>query len=309
MIEILLASYNSEKYIGEQIESILGQTAQEWHLTIQDDQSSDRTAEIVRSYQAAYPEKISFCINEKNLGGSKYNFYDLLLKADADYAMTCDHDDVWLPDKVERTFAAMLDLEQQYGKNVPLLVHTDLKVADAELKVVAGSMFFQQNLDPGRKSLGELLVQNNVTGCTMMVNRSLLALLSPKIPPNLIMHDWWCGLVAAAFGAIGYVSEPTILYRQHGENQVGAKNVRSFGYNAKRMAKFQNARRVLMETYLQAGDFAGCFKDKLTPDQLEMTLAYADMGSYGKFRKIRTIQEYRLWKNGFTRRLGQFFFC
>ena len=90
---------------------------------------------------------------------------------------------------------------------------------------------------------------------------------------------------------------------------MGAKNVRSFGYNAKRMAKFQNARRVLMETYLQAGDFAGCFKDKLTPDQLEMTLAYADMGSYGKFRKIRTIQEYRLWKNGFTRRLGQFFFC
>jgi hypothetical protein len=71
------------------------------------------------------------------------------------------------------------------------------------------------------------------------------------------------------------------------------------------MAKFQNARRVLMETYLQAGDFADCFKDKLTPEQLEMTLAYADMGSYGKLKKIRTIQEYRLWKNGAARRLGQ----
>lgn len=305
MVEILLASYNSEKYIGEQIESILSQTSEEWRLTVQDDRSSDRTAEIVESYCAVYPEKISFRVNERNLGGSKYNFYDLLLRAEADYVMTCDHDDVWLPDKVERTLAAMRDLETVYGKERPLLVHTDLKVTDRDLQVTAGSMFFQQGLDPSRKRLAELLVQNNVTGCTMMVNRALLSLLSPVIPPNLIMHDWWCGLIAASFGGIGFVAEPTILYRQHGDNQVGAKNARSLGYNAKRAAKFQDARKVLAETYLQAGDFAAQFRDRLTTAQLELTQAYAEMGEKGKLGRIHTLKRYGLWKNTFARRLGQ----
>lgn len=305
MVEIVLASYNSERYIGEQIESILAQTAQGWHLTVQDDRSSDRTVEIVESYRVVYPDKIALRVNSRNLGGSKYNFYDLLLGADAEYVMTCDHDDVWLPNKVEQTLAVMRDLEGQYGTECPLLVHTDLKVADSGLNVTAGSMFFQQSLDSSRKALAELLVQNNITGCTMMVNRALLSMLSPEIPPNLIMHDWWCGLIAAAFGGIGFVAEPTILYRQHGDNQVGAKNARSLGYNARRAAKFQDARRVLVETYLQAGDFAAQFQDRLSSSQLELLRAYADMGEKGKFGRICTLKRYGLWKNTFTRRLGQ----
>ena len=309
MIDILLATYNSEAYLREQLDSLFEQTEQCWRLLIQDDGSTDETKKIIGIYQNMFPDKIVFYQNPKNLGGAKYNLSDLLLKSNADYVMTCDHDDVWLPDKVKKTLAAMQDLELQYGAGQPLLVHTDLKVVDGKLNVLADSMFFQQNLDAGRKSLGELLVQNNITGCTMMVNRPLLALLSSTIPPDMIMHDWWCGLIAAAFGAIGFVNEPTILYRQHGNNEVGAKNVRSLGYNAKRAAKFENARRVLMETYLQAGNFAACYRDRLTEFQLELVKAYADMGSYGKFKKIHTLRKYCLWKGSASRRLGQILFC
>ncbi len=305
MIEILLAAYNGEVYIGQQIESILNQTNSDWHLTVQDDGSSDRTVQIVKGYQAAYPEKITLRINSKNLGGARYNFYDMLLKASGDYVMTCDHDDIWLPDKIEKTFQKMRDLELLYGKEIPLLVHTDLRVVDSNLQLLAESMFYQQNLGTERKTLPELLVQNNITGCTMMVNHSLLTFLSPQYPANLIMHDWWLGLIAAAFGEIGFVPEPTILYRQHGGNEVGAKNVRTLGYNAKRAAKFASARKTLTDTYLQAGDFARQFKERLTPYQFELVQAYADMGEKGKLKRLKTLRKYGLWKNGFSRRLGQ----
>lgn len=130
MIEILLATYNSEKYLTDQLDSLFEQTFEDWHLTVQDDGSTDKTVDILRKYAAVYPEKMTVHVNEKNLGGAKYNFYDMLLKADADYVMTCDHDDVWLPDKMERTMATMKDLEAQNAPDIPLLVHTDLTVVD-----------------------------------------------------------------------------------------------------------------------------------------------------------------------------------
>lgn len=309
MIEILLATYNSEKYLPDQLDSLFEQTFGDWHLTVQDDGSTDKTVEILRKYAAVYPEKMTVHVNEKNLGGAKYNFYDLLLKADADYAMTCDHDDVWLPDKIERTLAAMKDLEVQNGTDVPLLVHTDLTVVDEQQNVVAASMFFQQQLDARRTSLQELLVQNMVTGCTAMVNQALLAQLPRSIPTNMIMHDWWLALVAAAFGAIGFVKEPTILYRQHGDNEVGAKNTRKLGYNAKRAAKFVEARRAISDTYLQAADFAVLYGDKLRPAARELVQVYAEMGGYGKLKRIRTLRKYNFWKNTPTRRMGQILFC
>lgn len=308
MIEILLATYNSERYLAEQLESLFEQTEQGWHLTVQDDGSSDSTLQILQKYTSVFPDKMTVHQNAKNMGGAKYNFYDMLSKADSDYVMTCDHDDVWLPDKIERTLSAMKDLEAREGTQRPLLVHTDLTVVDGDKTVLAGSMFFEQQLDATRTSFSNVLVQNNVTGCTVMVNRALLDLLPARVPPNLVMHDWWLALIAAAFGATGFVKEPTILYRQHGENQVGAKNTRKLGYNAKRAAKFTAARKTMMETYLQAGDFVAAYRDRLSPAQLELTQAYADMGMYGKLKKLRTLRRYGLWKNTAARRTGQVLF-
>lgn len=150
--------------------------------------------------------------------------------------MFCDHDDVWKPRKVEMTVRRMMELEQANGQDIPLLVHTDLVVADENLKVLSDSMFRSQNLNRKGNRLNNLLVQNNVTGCTMMVNKALVDMVGPA-PKHAVMHDWWMALIAACFGKIGFVRQATILYRQHHANEVGAKNARSLSYNARRLAE------------------------------------------------------------------------
>ena len=309
MIEILMATYNGERYLAEQLDSLFAQTETDWHLTVRDDGSTDRTAEIVGEYAARFPEKITFAVNEENSGGARYNFYRMLTEADADYVMTCDQDDIWLPDKIGQTLRKMRLLEQVIGAGRPVLVHTDLTVVDQDGEILAQSMFFQQNLDEHRKEFSELLVQNNVTGCTVMVNRALLNELPKEAPDGMIMHDWWMALVAAAFGEIGFVRASTIRYRQHADNAVGAKDARSLRYQAERLKDRAGAKQVLADTYRQAAAFAELYRGRLTPGQLETAETYGKMESYGKLRRLRVLRNYRLWKHGLTRRIGQMLFC
>ena len=110
-----------------------------------------------------------------------------------------------------------------YPQNMPVLVHTDLSVADKHLNIKKRSFFRAQHFNVQNYSFGSTLAQNNVTGCTMMINRTLLNLVKNTNNSDIIMHDWWGAMIAAAFGRIAFVPEPTILYRQHGANSVGAK--------------------------------------------------------------------------------------
>ena len=254
MIDILMTVYNGEQYVVPQIESILNQTDSNWKLFIQDDCSTDRTVELIEPYVRRYPERITLLRNEKNSGSAQKNFFSMLPLVEHSYCMFCDHDDVWKPRKVEMTVRRMMELEQANGQDTPLLVHTDLAVADENLKVLSDSMFRSQNLNRKGNRLNNLLVQNNVTGCTMMVNKALVDMVGPA-PKHAVMHDWWMALIAACFGKIGFVRQATILYRQHRANEVGAKNARSLSYNARRLAEREQARKVLNDTYLQAREF------------------------------------------------------
>src|SRR5690606_13737176 len=150
-------------------------------------------------------------------------FARLLGASTADYIMFCDQDDVWLPGKVTLTLAKMQELEAACGAETFLLVHTDLRIVDENLNLVADSGHRYQQIDPDRgNTLGRLLVQNIATGCTIMVNRALRDLALP-IPGAALMHDHWLSLVSACFGKIAYLPEPTLLYRQHSGNKVGAQ--------------------------------------------------------------------------------------
>lgn len=104
-----------------------------------------------------------------------------------------------------------------------MLVHTDLKVVNQDLKLLNKSFFKYANIDPKRNTLNKLLVKNTVTGCTMMINSKLRKVIS-EIPKECVMHDHWIALVASICGGIGFIDIPTILYRQHGNNQVGANS-------------------------------------------------------------------------------------
>lgn len=308
MVTILMATYNGERFIAEQIESILQQTNSNWNLIIQDDCSSDKTAAIILKYQQKYPEKIRLIERKEPSGSAKYNFFSMLKFANSDYVMTSDQDDIWLPDKIQVTLNEMLRLEAVYGSKKSLLVHTDLKVVDCDLNEIEESLFGRQKLDKRKVKLNNLLVQNNVTGCTMLVNRALLEKVNDQ-PQEAIMHDWWLALIASAFGEIGFVNQSTVLYRQHSSNQVGAKNSRSLWYNLERFIDFKTSKQVLRSTYLQAQAFLKVYGEMLSPEYLELVREYSSIPVYGKLERLETIYSYSFWKTSFLRKCGQILFC
>lgn len=305
-IDILMAVYNGERYVAQQIDSILAQDFKDWRLVIQDDCSSDHTLEICEGYAAKHPDKIVCSRLAANSGAADRNFYSLMEMAEAPYIMFSDHDDVWLPGKVGDTFAKMRELEWEYGAKVPLLVHTDLTVADESLAVRAYSMAKLQKLNP-RPSFAQLVVQNMVTGCTVMVNRCLLARLGSP-PRHAVMHDWWMALIAGAMGGIGYVDKSTILYRQHGSNEVGAKDAASLSYCGKRLKDRAGARKVLLDTCVQAEEFLQRYGECLDESQRRMLSAYSRLPEQNKARRVAILARYGLWKYGVIRKIGQICF-
>ncbi|MGL5648732.1 MAG: glycosyltransferase family 2 protein [Clostridium sp.] len=218
-VEILMATYNGENYIEEQIESLFNQTYTNWNLLIRDDGSKDRTIEIVKKLEKQYPSKIKLLRDNKGGLRAKDNFLELLRNSKENYIMFCDQDDIWLPNKIELTLNKMLEIEDG-----PTLIHTDLKVVDKSLNIIANSFWKFQNLNPNRKTYNYLIVQNNITGCTMMLNRKLVNLSKGDFP-NGTMHDWIISIIASISGKIAYVSEQTVLYRQHPFNQIGATKI------------------------------------------------------------------------------------
>ena len=254
-IAILLATYNGASYISEQIDSILNQTYTNWKLYIHDDGSKDQTLDIIKEYENKYPDKIQI-VDGPGCGGPCKNFMYLFRKVEAELYMCCDQDDVWLPSKIELTYNCFEKI--QTDKSMPCLVHTDLKVVDGNLNIVAESMNSYQKLFASDGSINHVVVQNVVTGCTMMVNLALRnKLIKIDVNENVIMHDWWAALIAAQFGKIEFLDQSTIMYRQHGDNSVGAKKL---DLNLM-MKKFQRSerdaiRKSLSLTQKQAKEFA-----------------------------------------------------
>jgi glycosyltransferase involved in cell wall biosynthesis len=233
-IDILLALYNSSQFLDDLIQSIIKQSYTNWRLIVRDDGSTDNTQEIIKSYQENYPEQFEIIDNrnEKNLG-PKLSFSELLKNTSSEYIMFCDHDDVWFPNKIELTLKKMLELEVKYPLK-PLLVHTDLVVVDQDLNLLYPSFIKRSKLNPSFDSnIYYLAVSNVATGCTVMINRQAKEISCP-IPTNAIMHDWWISLNVSFFGKIGYIAEPTLFYRQHAMNNVGAKKI-NFSYYLNRM--------------------------------------------------------------------------
>lgn len=304
MIDILLATYNGEKYLGEQIDSIISQSYDAWRLIIRDDGSSDGTLSVINDYLVKYPHKITFIKDEINSTGATNNFSVLLTHSDGDYIMFCDHDDIWLPEKIMVTRNKMKALEEQYGKDIPLLVHTDLKVVDEHLNVLSDSFRKFQNLNPHTaKHLNRIIVQNVVTGCSLMINKKLKDILNP-IPEGVIMHDWWIAITACAFGKIGYINESAILYRQHKRNEVGAREW-GIGYILKMLLK-KNLRENILNTQRQAGIFFERYKNLLTREDGEMINIYANLDKKNFFARRYYLFRYGFYKMGLIRNIGLF---
>lgn len=303
---ILMATYNGAGFIEAQLASLRAQTYADWRLWVRDDGSTDGTVEALQRC-AAQDGRVCLLEPDGIRKGASGSFSSLLERfaSEAGYLMFCDQDDVWLPNKIEITLARMQAMEARFGMETPLLVHTDLSVTDRDLNVLASSFWRYQGLNPEVKGLGRLLVQNNVTGCATMVNRALAVLACP-VPSGAIMHDWWLAVVAAGLGKIGCVPQPTMLYRQHGANDTGAKRY-GLAYMARKMlAGLGEMKASLLETQSQACLFLECYASRLAPEQHLLVKAYCQFPARGFWARRWQMLRFGYFKHGLFRNIGMF---
>ena len=299
-VEILLATYNGAQYLREQLESILNQDYEDWVVRACDDASTDDTYNILKEYQGKYPDKFFLAKNERGFGSAKKNFMNLIKNSTCDYVMCCDQDDVWLPNKISLTLQSMQESEQD---EMPVLVHTDLKVVDANLNVLSESFFEHSNF---RKEfeLNEILIQNFVTGCTMMMNRPMVTLMNRvEDCDRILMHDWVASILATSVGKVAFVDPPTMLYRQHAINSVGAKK---YGL-ALFLSKLKEAkmRQSLVDTTVQANVVAELYQDILDKEKYEFIHQYGTLWEKNKVQRICFYLKNRVLKKGLPRKVCQ----
>ena len=311
MITIIMAVYNGQEYIREQLESLKDQTYTEWRLVIRDDRSSDKTAEIVKKFSDEVEQEVIFKVNEKPSGSAKNNFALLINDAkESDYVMFCDQDDIWKKDKIEITFNKMKQAEERYGRDFPLLVHGDVEVIDENGNINADSMFEMSHINADSK-LPQILIQNHVTGCTMMCNKKLIAGISEYASSEyIIMHDYLAALYASVFGKIEVIKKPLLSYRQHSGNSVGAKNNNNPVYLLKRLANGRKSYKEAMETSRnKVKFFVEIYREELAAEkyceEYELMSGYASLGSRAKLYRIMFYKKNHIWKNGTIRKIMQ----
>lgn len=293
-VNILMATYNGEKFLAQQIESIQKQTFKEWNLLIRDDGSSDKTCDIIRNFTAK-DSRIRF-INENehhNLGVIK-SFFMLVNYEVADFYFFSDQDDVWLPEKL----SVSLEAAKHKASDVPLLVYTDLKVVNQELNILQDSMIRAQSHHANTTLLPEL-TENTVTGGTMMINH---ALAEKWFTPNdILMHDWFLALLAASLGEIIYLDLPTQLYRQHDNNVLGARTMDKRFKILREGPKsiFTRYWKLIHDSQKQASVIVDKYGDIMTANDLELIKCFIKIDKQPFMTRLRWLWKYGYSKNQF----------
>jgi glycosyltransferase involved in cell wall biosynthesis len=296
-LAILLATHNGAPFLENLLESVLSQTRQAI-IFVRDDGSGDNTPEILLS------RANQLVLLNDSLGnvGIVENFNILAKATDASYLAFADQDDIWESEKLALQMDLMLRMEKQYGQDMPVLIHSDLAVCDSLLHVVDPSLWRFQRLNPCVQSFSRLLVQNNITGCTMLINKSLKDLAFP-VPQAAVMHDWWLALVASAAGKIGFVSRPLVRYRQHDTNQLGA--VRSDLKGAIKRLNNRNFQISLRSAQRQAQAFCEYFiARKDMADALKLADIYAKICEKSYPLRLLSLCRHGLWMQDWMRNTG-----
>lgn len=309
-VDILLATYNGEPFLEEQLDSILGQTHRDWRIVVRDDGSSDATPEILRRYAARDPGRIRIVKDGRGNLGVKENFSTLLRLAEAPYAMTCDQDDVWLPEKIAACLAKARELESRFGQDMPVLAHCDLRVVDRDLREIHPSYRRYQHIDPNNsRRLRRALLQNPAIGCGNLFNRRLAELSAP-VPPDARGHDWWLSLIAAARGRIGHVNGALALYRQHGENDNGAKNW-SLPAVARKLltdgpGMVRRNRSILRGSQRQAGALLALHGEFMSAEDRQVVARYASIAERDPLSRRVDLIRNGIFFDGYLKNAGLF---
>ena len=305
MIYIIMCTYNGEKYIDDQLESIERNTVCDWNLYIIDDLSSDSTVCKAERFREKNSLRVKIKVNRRRMG-AVHNFLNAIWEVgqhmtNEDVIMLCDQDDVWYSDKIKKTMDSMAQLRDIYGNNIPLLVCTDVSVVNESKEIINKSFRKMNNYNIQKLDLCYLMMENKVQGCTIMINKEVAVLLN-EIPTKVRMHDGWLALIVSAFGRIKYIDEPTMMYRQHATNVQG-----SIEYKDDIKNKFSNLgkqRQIVMDTTDQIKEFIEIYGDRLSDRRKREAQAFASLSQQNFIMRRYNIIRYHMWKSGLLRNIG-----
>jgi glycosyltransferase involved in cell wall biosynthesis len=217
-VSVAMATYNGERFLRKQLDSIYNQTYKNIEVVVGDDKSSDATVAILEEYKGRYG--LRYFINEKRLGFIK-NFEQVFTLCRGRFVALADQDDIWLPEKIDKLVNGIGEWS---------LIYSDASYIDENDTVFAPSIKrFTEAIFFTGKPLRKLLFNNCVTGCTVLFKRELLDSALP-IPQDERSHDWWLALVACKSNGIFYIDEPLVLYRKHDGNTLGIYKPRGLFY-------------------------------------------------------------------------------
>ncbi len=292
-VDIVLATYEGETYIDDLINSIFLQDYTPFRVYARDDGSTDNTFNKLKKYAEQFTQ-FTVIENQEHIGIIK-NFEQLLQLTKSDYILLADQDDYWFSDKISRSIRGIRKIESQFGSDTPALFFTDLQIVDQNLLKIADSFWQYKNLDPEiSQVLHKLIVRNVCPGCSMIINRALLEKTLP-FPNGIIMHDWWLILSALVLGKVAYSDTPTISYRQHGKNSIGAKkkSINQKIYNL--LFRYRDMIDEKNQTQYQAKLLLDQYSTNMKKEDLQILKAYSNYRIESKI-----MHKYRCYKNGIS---------
>tara|TARA_B110000879_G_C11166566_1_gene511525 strand:+ start:826 stop:1962 length:1137 start_codon:yes stop_codon:yes gene_type:complete len=236
LVSVAMASYNGERFIAQQLESIIQQDYPNIEIIISDDKSSDRTIQILKSYvQMNSSVTIKIYSNQENLGYIK-NFEHAIKFCSGDYIAFSDQDDIWQPNKIS------IQVEEMIRTNA-LACYSDASLVDEAGECLNANLWAGKfsRIMPSELNFRSFYLANCVSGCTLLIDRVLLEVALPFVAG--VPHDWWIAYHAAFQDRLCFSQKKLIKYRQHDNNAVGAKyiisNKSSISYLKKKIDKLE----------------------------------------------------------------------
>ena len=223
----------------------------------------------------------------------------------AEYVMCSDQDDYWLPEKVENSLKKMREIEGKIGKEKPILVFGSYRPVDSELNEIYDDIKGRQEAKC-KLAFSNLLVQNYVNGCLMMINRKLVDLMG-DYDDRILMHDWWAALIASSCGKIEHIQQVLMLYRQHGGNVVGSVNVKSMSYRFKKICDPNT--RLSAKLYLeQAKLLYDRYRKEFIDDHVKEIESFIKLYEKNKVERMIGLINGKYLKSDFIRITGQLWY-
>jgi glycosyltransferase involved in cell wall biosynthesis len=303
-VTVLMATYNGKAYLAEQLNSLLAQTYKNWKLLVRDDGSTDDTLEILKSYKAKH-SNISIYTNITGNHGACSNFAALFRMAKLDehvkYAMFCDQDDVWLPDKIEMTLNEMRRQEDIHPGE-PVMIYSDLELVNDSGCATGHSLRLKHKVD-----LKNLVSFNYVLGCTVMINRAMIQKIG-KIPKQAVNHDYWIALVASMYHS-AFISQKLIRYRQHTQNASGnvAHNDSISARIRRHITQPRHEIQISKAKLTMLNEFYKLYAQELDIEKRQMLEKYLHAYNSGRLQVCYLILKYRMFKKGFFQSLMTFY--